>query len=267
LYAMRERRAAVAALVGLALVIAPVVFVSNEIDARMALVPWLWLCALFAIGASRMGSVPRQALLVAAVVAVVVANRQQWTAEYTRAKRMSDEARAFMTLDGGALLRRPTIPPAAMTELQWLKEGYYQLAGGTGWFYDDSFLCSSPIDGKRIFEWTPARREVVEVTARIPDFAKAWCASLRDKAPLRAEFHHRGETLSWRFGPYDDGRWTVVMAGGVQAFEVPREEGFRLTGVPGLSLRVRYDSPEGWSTYSPDIVLDFARQPDYIWHR
>jgi hypothetical protein len=161
----------------------------------------------------------------------------------------------------------PSIPPSALTELQWLKEDHYGRPRGTGWFYDDSFLCSSALGNKRVFEWADARRGVVEVTARIPDFARRWCSSLRTDRPLRAEFHHRGETLFWHFGPYDDGRWTVVLGGGVQAFVVPRQQGFKLAGVPGLSLRVRYDSPEGWVTYSPDIVLDFARHADYVWHR
>jgi hypothetical protein len=37
--------------------------------------------------------------------------------------------------------------------------------------------------------------------------------------------------------------------------------------VPGLTLRVRYESPDGWVTYSPELALDFARQPDLVWHR
>jgi hypothetical protein len=59
----------------------------------------------------------------------------------------------------------------------------------------------------------------------------------------------------------------VLLGRGIDAWEVPRREAFRLPGVKGLSLRIRYDSPEGWVTYSPDIDLDFARQPDFTWHR
>jgi hypothetical protein len=265
--ALRDRRAAWVAGAGLFVALAPIVALSKDLDSGHVVIPWLWVAAVFAIGTGTLGPIARGALVVFAATAVIVANRQEWTAQYARSQRMSSEARAFMNLDSGALLRRPAIPPATMPELKWLKEEHYQRARGTGWFYDDSFLCSSSLDGKRIFEWTPARRDVVEVTARIPDFARAWCGSLRANAPLRTEFRHRGETLYWRFGPYEEGRWTVVLGGGLQAFEVPREEGFRLVGVPGLSLRVRYDSPDGWVTYSPELMLNFKRQPDFLWQR
>jgi hypothetical protein len=210
----------------------------------------------------------RYAMLVVACAAVLVANRQEWTREYARSLRMSGEARAFMNLDSSAVLRAPAIPPAAMTELQWLKEEHFRGPRGAGWFYDDLYLCSgTPLQGKRVYEWVARRREVVEVTARIPDLASGYCSSIRHNAPMRTEFHHRDEVLFWRFGPYEQGRWSVIFGGGLQAFPVPREEGFRLAGVPGLTLRVRYESPEGWVTYSPDIALDFARQPNLVWHR
>jgi hypothetical protein len=59
----------------------------------------------------------------------------------------------------------------------------------------------------------------------------------------------------------------VLIANGVQAFDVPREDGFRLPDIPGISLRIRYDSPQGWVTYSPELALDFVRQPRLNWSR
>ncbi|HKR62503.1 MAG TPA: hypothetical protein VJZ00_02125, partial [Thermoanaerobaculia bacterium] len=165
------------------------------------------------------------------------------------------------------LLRTPAIPPAAMIELQWLKEEHLRGARGSGWFYDDLYLCAAGLNGRRIYEYHPVKRDVIEVTARIPDFARAYCSSIRDKVPLRAEFRHRRDSLFWRFGPYPKGQYRVILGGGVQAFDVPREDGFSLPGVPGLALRVRYQSPEGWVTYSPELNLEFSKQPELIWAR
>ena len=265
--AVRTRQALLFAGVTLLFAVAPIIPVSKEMQAWYAILPWLWLCVVFTLGASRLTPNARYALIAAAVATVVVANRQEWTREYARALRMSVEARAYMTLDSTSLLRRPTIPPSSMPELRWLKEEHFQQARGAGWFYDDLYLCGSALTGKRIYEYLPARREVAEVTARIPDLARAYCSSIRESAPLRIEFHHREETLRWRFAPYRDGRWSVVVAGGMMAYNVRPDDGFRLTGVPGLALRVRYESPEGWVTYSPELALDFARQPDLVWHR
>lgn len=265
--AVRTRQALLFAGLTLLFAIAPIVPVSKEMQPWYAVLPWLWVCVVFTLGVAKMKPNARYVLLGTAAVAVVVANRQEWTREYARALRMSDEARAYMTLDSTSLLRRPAIPPSSMPELRWLKEEHLQRTRGAGWFYDDLYLCGSALTGKRIYEYVPGRREVAEVTARIPDLARAYCSSIRENAPLRVEFHHRNETLRWRFAPYRDGRWSVVVAGGMMAYDVKPEDGFRLTGVPGLALRVRYESPQGWVTYSPEIALDFARQPDLVWHR
>jgi hypothetical protein len=265
--ALRKRTAIVIALTGLLLVLAPIVLLSKDMQPRWAFIPWLWACSVFACGLATLRGASQKALAVAVAAAIVIANRQEWTDQFSRSERMSDEARAYMSLQSADMLRRPAVPPAAMSELRWLKEEYLHGHRGAGWYYDDLFLCGAALQEKRFYEYFPAKRAVVEVTARIPDYARAYCASIRENAPLRAEFRHRNEALFWRFGPYDDGKWRVVLAGGIQAFDVPREDGFKLPGVPGLSLRVRYQSPEGWVTYSPEINLEFARQPELEWHR
>jgi hypothetical protein len=264
--ALRGRSAILVALVPLLLAIAPILG-SKDVGPRQTMPAWLWLCVLFAIGMTRMKTVAANALFVGAAAALLVANRQEWGEVFARSERMSDEARAFMIIDGASMLRAPAIPPAAMGEMKWLKEDYFRRALGSGWFYDDLYLCGTHLNGRRVFEYHPVRREVLEVTSRIPDFARGYCSQIRDKVPLRAEFHHRRDSLFWRFGPYPNGRWRVVLGGGVQAYDVPREDGFSLPGVPGLALRVRYQSPEGWVTYSPELTLDFAKQPELVWTR
>lgn len=265
--AVRTRQALLFGGLTLMFSLAPILPVSKDMQPWHAILPWLWLSVVFALGAATLGPNSRALLVVAAGAAAVVANRQEWTREFARAMRMSTEARAYMSLDSASVLRRPAIPPSSMPELRWLKEEHLQRAKGAGWFYDDLYLCGDSVAGKRIYEYLPAKREVAEVTARIPDYARAYCASIREKAPMRVEFHHRGETLSWRFGPHRDGHWSVVVAGGLMAYPVRPEDGFRLGGVPGLSLRVRYEAPDGWVTYSPEMALDFAKQPDLVWYR
>ena len=267
-FALRTRAAIVLALLGLFLAIAPIVPSSKEVSARLTLMAWLWLCTIFAAGMARMKSASGITLFITAAIALLVANRQEWGEEFARSERMSAEARTFMEIDGASLLRTPAIPPAAMVEFQWFKETFLRRARGSGWFYDDFYLCSgATLRGRRIYEYHPVRREVLEVTARIPDFARAYCTSIRDKVPLHAEFRHRRDSLFWRFGPYAEGRWRVVLGGGLQAFDVPREDGFSLPGVGALALRVRYQSPEGWVTYSPELNLEFAKKPELTWTR
>lgn len=265
--ALRSRRAIALAAVSLALAVAPLIFISKEMQARYALTSWAVLVAGFSVGVARFRLAPQSVITLCAAAALIIANRQEWAATYATAQRMSEEGRAYAVLDGSGILRRPSIPPAAMTELQWLKEDHLGRARGTGWFYDDIYLCTAQLGGRRVFEWAPKQREVVEVTDRIPDLSRVYCSAIREDAQLEAAFSYRDEALFWEFGPYERGEWSVVMGGGLNAFPVPRRDGFHLAGVPGLTLRVRYEAPEGWVTYSPEIALDFIRQPTLEWRR
>jgi hypothetical protein len=263
----RTRRASMLLFGALALAVVPIVLVTKDVGPRLAMPAWLWLCALFALGLSRFKPLTAQVLAVATASALLVANRQQWGAEFGLSQRMTDEAHAFMDIDGASMLRTPAIPPGAMTELKWLKEEYFRRALGSGWFYDDLYLCGAQLHGRRVYEYHEDQREVVEVTSRIPDYARVYCARIRDQMPMRTEFHYRKDTLFWSFGPYDEGTWRVVLGGGVQAFDVPARDGFSLPGLPGLGLRVKYQSPAVWVTYSPDLVLDFVHKPEMVWER
>ena len=207
------------------------------------------------------------ALLVIVAMLILVANRQEWGYEFGRTQRMSDEARFFFDMPPDTWLRRPLVPPAAMGELNWLKTVHLRKASGAAWFYDDYFLCTAAPLPKRAWEYEPSRRAVIEITSALPSIAKKHCGSIREQAPLSASFAYRDAALFWKFGPYTEGKYRVLLANGVQAFDVPREDGFRMPDLTGISLRIRYDSPQGWTTYSPELALDFKRQPRLNWSR
>ena len=76
---------------------------------------------------------------------------------------MSEEARVWMHERGDILLRNPAIAPGTMLELEWLKEDYFPHAEGARWFYDDIYLCTHPVAGRRILEYNPKSRQVEEV--------------------------------------------------------------------------------------------------------
>ena len=77
----------------------------------------------------------------------------------------------------------------------------------------------------------------------------------------------RGDAVFWHLGPYADGQYRFLIADGVQAFDVPRDDGFHLPGVDAFPLRVGYRSPEGWVTYSPAMTVDVRRQIGARWRR
>jgi hypothetical protein len=267
--ALRTRRAWLLILIAIVVAVAPIVPVSLEMQSRYAIPLWIVLTIAFVAGVSALRNTrPRVALalLVAVPAIALVANRQEWSAELRRLERMSDESRLFVSLPAGSLLRNPSIAPASLGELDLLKVRHLGGRQGAGSFYDDLYLCAHPQLGS-VWEYDVVRRDVVEITRTLPAIRRRHCSAIRETAPLAASFDYRDGILHWVFGPHERGRWRVVFGDGVQAFDVPRRGAYRLPDVPGIAIRVRYDSPEGWTTYSPDLALDFVHHPRYEWKR
>lgn len=243
------------AVVALAIALAPVLPVSREMQPRYVFPLWVTLAILFAVATRG-----RVWLCALAVSLTFVANLGEWHTAYPLAERMSVEARFIRTAPPNSRLRNPSIPPAALGELLGMNG-----AGRVEAFYDDIYLCNGTQSDARTFEYDSGR--MAEITHLLGPIAQRHCGSIRADAPLRAHFRYSDGTLYWHFGPYEDGEWSVVLAGGRQAFIVPSQDAFQLPGVSGLPLRVRYRSPDGWVTYSPELALDFVRQPDFRWQR
>jgi len=172
---------------------------------------------------------------------------------------MSEEARGFMTLDGQSVIRNPLVPPNAMNEFRWMKEDVARKPRGTLWFYDDLYVCSGHAAGKHIWQFDAHHLHEIK-DASVP------CGGIRE-APIAAHFRYDGSVLSWSLGPYADGAWRFVFDDGTQAYDVPRDDAFQIGAAPQMAFRIRYSSPDGWITYSPQLTLDLAHQRDIVWHR
>lgn len=261
---VRNRRTAALLIAAILVAGVPILPLAKEVNRRYVVVPWLAWSIAFAAAATRRNGRVAAALLIAAPILAIAANRQEWRHEFPLRRRMSDEARFFFyDMPPNALLRRPLTPPAVMGEVKWLKTIHFGQPAGD-WFYDDILLCSGGAGGRRVFEFEG--NSIVEITPRVAGIAARFCRTIRD-APLSATFNYRKPALYWDLGPYPDGRYTAVIGNGVQAFEIPRRDALNLGPATGLALRVRYDSPAGWTTYSSELTLDFVHHPDFTWHR
>ena len=264
-FAIRNRQAFLLLISTIVVAGAPLLPLAKEVNRRYVAVPWLAGSIAFAAGTTPRDKRLAAALLVAVPLLAVAANRAEWRKEFPLRRRMSDEARFyFYDMPPDALLRNALIPPAALGEVQWLRTVHFGRPAG-GWFYDDIFLCGAGIGSKRVFGFEG--RQIVDMTSRMPTIAKEFCGSIRSDAPLSAAFHFRNPALYWDLGPYHDGKYSAANANSIQAFPIPRRDALKLPGMSGITLRIRYDSPAGWTTYSPDIALDFVRTPDVTWHR
>lgn len=269
--AVRRRAAATGALALLAVL--PVLPVSTEMEPRYALALWLLAVVLFAFAGRALaarggrGRAAAGTLLVVVLLAGLFTHVTVWGERLASLERMSTENRAFLRLAPGDLLRKPLGYPASMAELARFKTEMLGLPAGAGWFYDDLYLSTRSEGLRRVWEYDPSARRVVDVTASVPALRRRHRSATRGEASLTARLHHEGETLFWRLGPYGAGSYAFVLANGVRVFEVPQRGGFQLPGWTGISFRVRYRSPEGWVTYSPELSMDFERHPSLRWRR
>jgi len=228
---------------------APIVPVAVQIETRFVLT--LWMCAAAVAAAA-----PRS-LVALLLVAAVFANRAEWHDTFRKTDRMAREARFFARMNRGDVLCNSLVPPAAMPELAWLTK-----SAGT-WLYDDAGICAGATRG-RFFSWYEPL-QVIRQRA-IPFVQRTSCREFA-VMPLNAAFDHEPPALFWSLGPYRDGTYAFVLGDGSQAFEVPRDAGFRIGEPRGLKLRVRYTSPAGSVTYSPELALDFANHQNLTWRR
>lgn len=275
LHALRSRRAGVLAAAGLLLAWLPILPASVQMTPRLAASSWLVLAAAFAPAARALAGRPGRGaagtLLVALVLGATIAgNRAAWGEQLGLAQRKSAENRGFLELSRpGDVLRHPTSSPAAMTELETFARAVLGRPARGGWFYDDLFLCggSGGIPIRTLWAYDPGAEALVEITADLPRLRESHCSGIRWRAPLEARFHPRpGGVLTWELGPYPEERYSFVMEEGRLRYDMPRRGGFRL-GWPQIELRLRYDSPAGWVTYSPPLAIPLRPGKPVAWRR
>jgi hypothetical protein len=247
--------------------LAPLVPVAVEVETRWAAVPWIALsfaaAALLECTPSRVRRLGWTTLALLAATTHAVA----WPRTLTELRRVSEENLSFLRLGPDDLLRFPVSPPEALYELARFKQEdlvHLALEPPPQWFADDLFLCGGRHVGEAIWQYDDVTGEVVERTEQARFEARRHCRSIRRRAALSARFDWRAGSLRWELGPRDDGAYSLVVGDGVVRLPLPRRGGFRRDSAP-MRLRVRYDAPEGWVTYSDE--LDVRPESTVAWSR
>ena len=266
---IRSRRGWLVVLLAMVLAAAPYAPMAKDLAARFAVVPWLTIAAAFAAAASRVKDRRlRAAILIAVPVLAILANRAEWSRELRYKRRMSDENRFFFyDLPANGLLRNPALTGHDIGELNWLRTDYMRREPGGICFYDDLYLLANDVRDKRVWEYDPGRRAVVEITEDVPAIVSRQQRITRMNAPLSARFTYRDATLHWDLGPYDRGRYSALFGNGLRAGEIGRRDALRFPVASAIALRIRYDSPDGWMTYSPELTLDLTKSTAFSWSR
>ena len=87
---------------------------------------------------------------------------------------------------------------------------------------------------------------------------------IRMDEPLRLDILYRNSVITWRFGPYVRGLYTIELGETASKIYPMPPVGKRFNSYKGQTIhfRLKYESPEGWITYSPLLTISISEK-DY----
>lgn len=255
-----RRKSLVLSLVVALLVLAPLLPVSNNFQARYAFLPW----AAAAMGAGWAAHAWRRTRRLAAVgVALVIlmaapallANRKDWARVAGVAARSRVEAQFFFHESvSGDVLRLPVEEGNYYTWLAWLRtEALHGGRSGRAVF-DDLFFCRDA-GPTRVFAFSDTTNSVEMVAGGAGAICEALRARLRTEAPLSVTIAGDRGVFEWDFGPWRSGSWAVLIGDDLIRYDLLPRGRQKPVFLPEGTLTIRYESPEGWLTFSPPLPL------------
>lgn len=254
----RSREWTAATALGTVVVVLPLLPVAADLAPRHFFLPALGAAGLVGVVLDRR----KPAVLVSGAVVLALftlstlAASPIWRRYDAMAERYRTEGSFVLeSAEDGVL--RTTLPDTQYLRcMARLRHDVLGRGGGPG-FCGDACWC----DGA--FGDAPAFRDLEGEVVHYSPRADA-CAEERE---LQVEMTYEASTsrLGWRFGPWTEGRYEILLAGDAEKPEVSipvpllREGEAPFTVGDSFRVIVKYSSPEGWRTYSPVLTLDPAK--------
>lgn len=81
---------------------------------------------------------------------------------------------------------------------------------------------------------------------------------IRMDVPLHLIIEYDHPMVSWKFGPYKEGNYSILLGATAYSVFPLSDKGHMNEPLQTSLFRLRYMSPEGWSTYSPLLQLNIS---------
>ena len=255
------RRRSIPFMVALAAAVAgPLLPVAEPLEPRFEMLPWLLVALLtgsaFArcLAAGRAWRIAGSVALLGAFALTVPGNRASWSSLEKVNLRSRAEGEFFLTRSvPGDVLRQPLRGAQYFANLRWLRRDVLGGAEGGEVAYDDMFFCDTVRARARVLAFSGVHGDM-ETAA--PD-GSSLCAGLRSRlreAPLTVRLKYDDPFIAWKLGPYAAGSYWLIHGDEYAQFPTPPSRSVRYH-IEDLTLRVKYESPEGWLVYSPPLRL------------
>jgi hypothetical protein len=179
-----------------------------------------------------------------------------WSDNFIMAKRISTEGKfVFERANVNNLLRHPASEGYYFEGINWLKHHYYHDKRNSEWFYDDIYLCENNLDRKRVFEYSLHEQKIKDIIDSISFIRSDYCGKVRNDVPLFVRGNYSKNIISWELGPYSDGRYSFILGGTHTKRDMLPKGSLRAYFKDYIAFRIRYESPDGWITFSPYLIV------------
>ena len=164
--------------------------------------------------------------------------------------------------------------------LLWLKQRLQKPSPPVVIMGDEMELASLRESRNTVWAYSAQGNRVRNISGTINDILKRWKSRLRVK-PLRIKLSYGSDkVVHWQCGPYQKGRYTFISCDkgthvscksckdqGMSKFPLSPAGQWRVNLRQTLCFYLRYDSPEGWTTYSSLLRFDPVSRAPLAWSR
>jgi hypothetical protein len=162
--------------------------------------------------------------------------------------------------------------------LLWLKQKLDKFSPPVMIIGDEIELISFGQSRKNIWAYSTECHCVRDISGEVHGILKKWEERLRVR-PLSIKLTYRNDkVVVWECGPCKNGTYTFIScenrAGGsscetkgMSRFPLSSSGQWRVNLSHPLFFYLRYDSPEGWTTYSPLLCFDPNAHMPFVWSR
>ena len=164
--------------------------------------------------------------------------------------------------------------------LLWLKQRLGKPSPPVVIMGDEMELASLRESRNTVWAYSAQDNRVRNISFTIDDLLKRWENRLRVK-PLRIKLRYGSDqVVHWQCGPYQKGRYTFISCDkpahvscksckdqGMSKFPLSPAGQWRVNLRHTLCFYLRYDSPEGWTTYSPLLRFNPGGRAPVVWSR
>ncbi len=249
--------------------LAPIAFRLRTVDRALVLIAWV-VCVSLAISLDRLWRSGRRHAAIALILLLTIGAGVVGMSLKTRKWLIRDNHR-FRTA-GEYVMTRPETHALLLTgdglrarEAKRLRQSVRGQAG-PGLLYDPMQLASMAPQYSVIHWFDQHADRLVDISGPDPAFMADWARRIEPK-PLVLSLRKRDGVTDWEFGPYWDSNYDVVYLSAPFAFTGVSHVGRYPAPIPAMDFVLRYQSPEGWITYSDVLHWDSVEGETLSWSR